>query len=208
MRTAPILQRLFARLSVWQCLVCALLCLLCACSSTQEDPYAMPKALPATSPEKIVWQQAPGAITVILDAESDSNLIDGTGHATSICIMQVPDAEKLKAMGSDEAGLRSLLACKPAPPDIISALQLFVQPGEYRVFPMDRMEGVKHIAVAAGFNTLTPEGCLQVVPVPVHQDTERSWVFFSHPVFSPADMKLSVTIGQATIAVQGVEREN
>lgn len=168
----------------------------------------MPKPLPADSPDKVVWQQEPGAIRVILDAADDSNLIDGMGHVTSICIMQMPDADKVKAMGSDEAGIRALLACKPAPPDIISAHHLFVQPGEYRVFPMDRDAGAKHIAVAAGFNMLSPETCLATVPIPIHEGSERSFLLFSHPVYSAANMTLAITIGQANITVQGVERED
>lgn len=168
----------------------------------------MPKPMPAESPEKVVWNEEPGAIAVILDAQSDANLIDGEGHATSLCVMQVPDGEKIRALGADEQGLRSLLLCKPAPPDIITATQLFVQPGEYRVFPLDRAANAKHIAVAAGFNTLSTSGCLAVVPIPVHEDSERSYLFFSHPVFTAADMNLAIDIGQASINVRGVERDN
>lgn len=190
-------------------LACALLVLLLAgCSSKKEDPYAMPPPLPADSPDKVVWNEAKGAISLILEAADDSNLIDGTGHATSICIMQVPDADKLKAMGQDADGIRALLACRPAPPDIIAARQFYVQPGTHMTLVMDRVEGARHIAVVAGFNSLSPEACLATVPIPVHQGSERSFLVFSHPVYSAAAMKLAVTLNQATMAVQGVERED
>lgn len=189
-------------------LLCLVFCLFLAGCSSKKDPYAMPKPLPADSPEKVVWNAEPGAITVIIDAQSDANLIDGMGHATSLCLMQVPDAEKILALGADEQGLRALLACKPAPPDIITATQLFVQPGSYRVFPLDRAARARHIAVAAGFNTLTSSGCLAVVPIPVHEDSERSYLFFSHPVYAAADMNLAIDVGQASISVRGAERDN
>ena len=44
--------------------------------------------------------------------------------------------------------------------------------------------------------------------IPVHEDSERSYLFFSHPVFTAADMNLAIDIGQASINVRGVERDN
>ena len=192
---------------IWAVLLLAGLLCLCACSD-KKDPYAMPEPEPATSPQTVTWNFSPGAITVILDAESDSNLVDGEPHATSLCLMQAPAMEPLQALAASEEGLRELLQCKARPPEILSASQHYVQPGAYRVFPLDRQAGAQYVAVVAGFDTLTPEGCFAVVPVPIHEQKEHSYLFFSYMLYSAAPMKLSVDIGQATISARGVERDD
>lgn len=189
-------------------LLLIVLLVLCGCSGGQKDPYAMPEPEPATSPQAVTWNFSPGAITVILDAESDSNLVDGEPHATSLCLMQAPAMEALQALAATEEGLRELLQCKARPPEILSASQYYVQPGAYRVFPLDRQAGAQYVAVVAGFDTLTPEGCFAVVPVPIHEQKEHSYLFFSYMLYSAAPMKLSVDIGQATISARGVERDD
>ncbi len=187
-------------------LLLGLVLALSSCSK-KEDPYAMPQPQPAASPEKVAWMAEPGAITVILDAEDDCNLIDGEGHATSLCIMQLPKEDGVRPLASTPDGLLELLQCKPRPPDILSATQLYVQPSTYRVFPMDRVEGARYVAVVAGFNDLVPETSFASVAIPIHEDTERSFLLFSHPIYSAAHMKLSINVGQATLSVHGVERE-
>lgn len=168
----------------------------------------MPDPQPATSPELVVYNHVPAGIQVLFDAESDANLADGQPHATSICIMQVPSVDRIRAEVATPAGLRKYLQCRPEPPEVIAASQYYVQPGESRVFPLDRYEGARHIAVVAGFDTLTPEGGFATVPVPIHEEKERSFIFFSHMTYSAAPMKLLINIGQASISVQGVERES
>ncbi len=187
-------------------LLVLLLCL-CACSG-KKDPYAMPEPEPATSPQTVTWSFSPGAITVILDAESDSNLVNGEPHVTSLCLIQAPAREPLEALASTEEGLRELLLCKARPPELLSASQYYVQPGAYRVFPIDRQAGAQYVAVVAGFDTLTPEGSFAVVPIPIHEQKEHSYIFFSYMLYSAAPMKLSVDIGQATISARGVERDD
>ena len=180
----------------------ALLALLAASGGCSSPPPegAVPPPQPAESPEKVAWSFEAGAIRLAIDADSKLNAVDGVPHAISLCIIQAPSQDKLAAQGATKDGLRQLLQCKASPPDSISAVQFYIQPGERKVVPLDRSEGARYIAIAAGYDALNPAQCFRTVQMPVHTDSHHKFLLFGKVMdYTAAKMNLNVNLGQDSL---------
>ena len=178
----------------------ACLALAHGCGGSPPPPGAVPPPAPAESTDKVAWAFEAGAIRLAIDADSNLNAVGGVPHALSLCIIQAPSQDKLAAQGATQEGLRALLECKANPPDSISAVQFYIQPGERKVVPLDRSEGARYIAIAAGYDALNPKQCFRTVQMPVHTDSHHKFLLFGKVMdYTAAKMNLNVYLGQDSL---------
>ncbi|MCR5170325.1 MAG: type VI secretion system lipoprotein TssJ [Desulfovibrio sp.] len=187
--------------------VLVLLALLAHGCSSPPPPGAVPPPQPAESPEKVAWSFEAGAIRLAIDADPKLNAVDGVPHALALCIVQAASMDKLAAQGATKEGLRQLLQCKASPPDSISAVQFYIQPGERKVVPLDRSEGARYIAIAAGYDALNPGQCFRTVQMPVHTDSHHTFLLFGKVMdYTAAKMNLNVNLGQDALDCTSAEQ--
>ena len=178
----------------------ACLALAHGCGGSPPPPGAVPPPAPAESTDKVAWAFEAGAIRLAIDADSKLNAVGGVPHALSLCVIQAASPDKLAAQGATKEGLRKLLECKANPPDSISAVQFYIQPGERKVVPLDRSEGARYIAIVAGYDALNPKQCFRTVQMPVHTDSHHKFLLFGKVMdYTAAKMNLNVYLGQDSL---------
>jgi type VI secretion system VasD/TssJ family lipoprotein len=146
-----------------------------ACGSKDSESLA-PPAPPPVEMDKLVWTYAPGAIKIGLIADEDMNQTNGVPTGLSVCIYQLSDNAWFQANAAAQ-GLSELLLCTATKPGQVSAGRYLIQPGQRQDLVLDRLEGTKYVAVAAGYSTMPAQGATAFLIVPVH---ENSKLFFAN----------------------------
>ncbi|MDD6088906.1 MAG: type VI secretion system lipoprotein TssJ [Desulfovibrionaceae bacterium] len=189
-------------------LFCAAICvLLCACASEQPRRSDMPpEPTPAEKPQDVVWGFGQQAITLKIIAKPDLNSVRDVSHALEICVMQAKNREAFFPAAADPQGITELLQCKADGQNIVSAKRIHVQPGQQMTVHLDRMEGARFLAAAAGFNDLIPEDCFSVVSIPLHEITGRNWHFGLNRSYSVANMDAWLFLSDRKLHLEGAER--
>lgn len=91
------------------------------------------------------------AIHVNLTADSRLNLYQGTPHALMLCLYQLKDPNAFNQIVDEKDGLHKLLECNRFDASVANAKRLVVQPGQVEKQDLDRAEGAKYVAIAAGY---------------------------------------------------------
>ena len=108
-----------------------------------------------------------GAIKVHVKADHQLNLSDGKAHTLLVCVYQLKDPNALNQLSGDEDGLYRLLECGLFDASVAGAKRLIVQPGQDTIFNLDRAEGARFVAVAAGYYLLEKERVVRLYEIPV-----------------------------------------
>ena len=108
-----------------------------------------------------------GAIKVHVKADPKLNLSDGKAHTLLVCVYQLRDPNALNQLSGDEDGLYRLLECGLFDASVAGAKRLIVQPGQDIIFSLDRAEGARYVAVAAGYYLLEKERMVRLYEIPV-----------------------------------------
>ncbi len=181
---------------------------LCLCACGGKEPPVLPpapKPAPVENPADIVWNFQPRGIRVILQADGELNVLGDNPLALSLCVYQLKSENPFATLAATQQGLLTFLDCGLADPSIVSAKRIYVQPGREDAIFLDRAEGAKYLAVAAGFNNLRPELCIKVVPMPVH--SEKTGVPpFRTTFYEAADMDAFVAVTREAVNLTGAER--
>ena len=183
------------------------LLMLVACSSPPPPEVVYPPA-PASSPEKVVWYNLPGGLSLTIEAAPDVNFANGEAHAVNICVMQTQVKDPLVNLASSSQGIADLLQCKTKAPDIISADVYSLQPGDEKFVTADRKEGARFVAVVAGYDELAPEKSFAIVPFPLAQDSHRTGFLFTSKeyTYTAAPMDVYIQLGNTAMEVKGETR--
>lgn len=179
---------------------------LSACGSKQEPPGTMPPPSPVDKPQDIAWIFQKNAISIVILASEDLNMVQNEAHAVSICLYQAESPDLLKTKAETEQGLRELLLCKSNPPERIQAQRIYVQPGRMIQRQLDRAEKAKYFAVVAGFDVLRTETCFSIIPIPVQKGTRREWLILTTETFNAAEMEARIDLSSESVYLQGIER--
>lgn len=123
-------------LSLLSLLVVALM--LCACAG-------------GGAPTEINYKEK--AIHVNLTADSRLNLDRGSPHALVLCLYQLKDPNAFNQLAEEKDGLLKLLDCSRFDASVANARRIVVQPGQVEKQDLDRAEGAKYVAMAAGYYT-------------------------------------------------------
>jgi type VI secretion system VasD/TssJ family lipoprotein len=187
----------------------ALLCLLiAACSGDKATrPPTVPPPLPVEDPSQVVWDAKPGGLTLHLISSIGLNEMGGTPLGLSLCVYQVADVKRFKALSTTADGLDALQECTVDAADAVTAKRFWMQPGEYREVVMDRAERAKNLAVVAGYAHLKPELSAAVIPFLLHSEKEGYIPFFRTTVYSAASMEIIINLTDSAVSIKGIERD-
>lgn len=123
----------------------------------------------ALKPSEVVWSQAKDGLTVAITAANDLNFAYGSPLGITVCLYQLSDMAKFSELASSFGGVAKLLG---GGLDLLGGAALmsrvvYVQPGEKISLTLDRMEGAKYFAAAAGYAHGDAARCSAYVPFPV-----------------------------------------
>jgi type VI secretion system VasD/TssJ family lipoprotein len=110
---------------------------------------------------------AEDAITIKVKADPQLNLSDGKPHTLMVCVYQLKDPNGLNQLAGDKDGLYRLLECGLFDASVAGAKKLIVQPGQDITFNLDRAEGAKYVAFAAGYYVIEKERIVRLHEIPV-----------------------------------------
>jgi type VI secretion system VasD/TssJ family lipoprotein len=127
--------------------------LLCSCA---------PKHLP---PPELGYEE--GGIKIHVKADPQLNLSEGKPHTLLVCVYQLKDPNTFNQLAGDEDGLYQLLECGLFDAGVAAAKRLIVQPGQDTTFNLDRAQGAKYVAVAAGYYLIERDRIVRLYEIPV-----------------------------------------
>ena len=162
-------------------LTIALICLSCA-----TGPPAPPK-----------WDYEEGAIKLKIRADPQLNAYAGVAHTLHLCVYQLRSPNAFNQLADTRNGLYQLLECESFDHSVANAKQAVLHPGDEWNRVLDRAEGTKYVAIAAGYYRLEKEKILRLVEIPVVEDTALSPS--QSPVLKPGMLDIAVWLGPTEI---------
>jgi type VI secretion system VasD/TssJ family lipoprotein len=107
------------------------------------------------------------AIKIHLKADAQLNLSDGKPHTLLVCVYQLNDPNTFNQLAGDQEGLYRLLECGLFDASVAAAKKLIVQPGQNNTINLDRSQGARYVAVAAGYYLIERERIVRLHEIPV-----------------------------------------
>jgi len=133
------------------------------CSS----PSALKDTLPRTPPD---WTYRKQAIDLHLKADPQLNLFHQTPHTLLLCIYHLRDPNPFNQLRDEQDGLQRLLDCGRFDPSVVYSRRVVIQPGQELRESLDRPEGARQIAIAAGYFAMRKEAVTRSFPVPLAEE--------------------------------------
>lgn len=143
------------------------------------------------------WQYETNAIEVHLKADAKLNFDEGLPHTLAICLYQLKDPNAFNQLSEDADGIYRLLDCGLFDAGVATAKRIIVHPGKDLLLKLDRAEGAKYVAVAAGYYILEKERMLRVFDIPVI--TEKKGFIKTTRISRPGLLKIDLTLGSSQI---------
>jgi type VI secretion system VasD/TssJ family lipoprotein len=112
------------------------------------------------------------AIKINVKADPQLNLSDGKPHTLLVCVYQLDDPNSFNQLAGDQEGLYRLLECGLFDASVEGAKKLIVQPGQNTTFNLDRSQGARYVAVAAGYYLIERERVVRLYEIPVIIETK------------------------------------
>lgn len=112
------------------------------------------------------------AIKINVKADFQLNLSDGKPHTLLVCVYQLNDPNSFNQLAGDQEGLYRLLECGLFDGSVEGAKKLIVQPGQNATFNLDRSQGARYVAVAAGYYLIERERVVRLYEIPVIIETK------------------------------------
>jgi type VI secretion system VasD/TssJ family lipoprotein len=136
-------------------LVCFLLCsFLCSCAGPTEQQK---------------WGYEKDAVVVKITADKKLNFMDKKAHALVLFMYQLTSPNAFNQLADSRAGRAKLLDDSSAfdTASVVMTKQIVVNPGKDMVVKLDRAEGAKYVALAAGyFATMDKDKITRIYQVP------------------------------------------
>jgi len=173
---------------------------LTGCGGSSATSSADAQQPPKSQPQ---WTYAPGSLELRFHADGMLNAYDEQGHTLILCVYQLSDPNAYNKLAKNQTGLMKLLECSDFDKSAVYYQRLVVQPGEDQVMPLDRAEGAKYMAVAAGYYGLKPERCTRMFEIPVI--TRDEGFFFTDIVRHPGKLLVNLFLGPTGIQLIGSE---
>ena len=166
---------------------------LCSGCSAPEPP-------PPTPPESDVpWVYEPDAVVLRISADERLNEHEGEPSSLMLCVYELATREGVDKRLASPEGFAELLACGRFDDSVVTSRRLFSDPGQAQNLSLDREEGVRWIAVIAGYFHGTPAHSARVVAVPVRKIVE-GWVpFFKDTRHDPGQTIIPIRLGPAEL---------
>ena len=134
--------------------------LVCSCATG-------PKIKPVTE-----WTFEPGAIRLDIKADAGLNFYDGSPHTIVLWCYQLSNPNKFNQLADDRTGLTKLLEGGQFDPSVADFKREILQPGKPVTLSLDRAEGAKYVAFAAGYYFLNKENAVRLLQIPAVEETQ------------------------------------
>jgi len=112
------------------------------------------------------------AIKINVKADARLNCSDGKPHTLMVCVYQLNDPNGFNQLADDQEGLYRLLECDLFDGSVDGAKKLIVQPGQNTIFNLDRTQGARYVAIAAGYYLIERERVVRLYEIPVVIETK------------------------------------
>jgi type VI secretion system VasD/TssJ family lipoprotein len=126
------------------------------------------------------WSFEPGAIRLDIKADAGLNFYDGSPHTIVLWCYQLSNPNKFNQLAEDRSGLSKLLEGGQFDPSVADFKREILQPGKQVTLSLDRAEGAKYLALAAGYYFLNRENAVRLLQIPTVEET-RGKVLISRP---------------------------
>jgi type VI secretion system VasD/TssJ family lipoprotein len=156
--------------------------LFCACSR------------PLPPPE---WLYEKEAIRINIKADTNLNEHRGMSHPLHSCVYQLKDLNAFVKLTGYEDGLRELLDYRCAIFDASAATPVDVQPEQELTLTLDRAEGAKYVAIAAGYYELSKDRTIRWIEIPVV--TEKKGFIKRKKIQKPGHLNIEIILGPKQI---------
>lgn len=113
------------------------------------------------------WTYEKDAVQIHIKADPKLNLDDGVAHTLVLCIYQLRDPNTFNQLSDDTEGIYKLLECNLFDGSVATAKRVIVHPGQDTTVRLDRAEGAKYVAVAAGYYELQKRRMIRLYDIPV-----------------------------------------
>ena len=118
------------------------------------------------------WTYEKDAIEIQVKADPKLNFDDGVPHTLVLCLYQLRDPNTFNQLSDDTDGIYKLLECQLFDGSVATAKRLIVHPGQDTKVTLDRAEGAKYVAIAAGYYVLQKDRMIQLIDIPVAIETK------------------------------------
>ena len=154
--------------------------------------YACSRPLPP--PE---WLYEKDAIKINLKADRNLNEHEGMPHPLHSCIYQLKDLNAFIKLTGYEDGIRELLDYRCAGFDALAATPLDIQPEQELTLTLDRAEGAKYVAIAAGYYEFSKDRSIRWIEIPLV--TEKKGFFIRKTIQKPGHLNIKIILGPKQI---------
>lgn len=153
-----------------------------------------------TPPDSDVpWAYQSGAVILQIAASDRLNEHEGEPSSLMLCVYELASREGVdKRLGSPEA-FAELLSCRRFDDSVVTSRRIFFDPGQAQQLLLDREEGVRWIAVIAGYFHGTPTRSARVIPVPIQNIIEGRIPFFKTTHREPGQAIIPVRLGPSEL---------
>lgn len=157
----------------------------------------------ASQPDKVRYVYSPGALTLSFTASKGLNRADGTSHALAFTVYHLSDRAGLDMLRASEEGRRVLMSGERFDASVLSARTVFVQPGAASRMILDRVEGGRYVALAAGYHHGGESGTVYVTEYGIGRySTGGETILHRGAVmFQPLPLVLDVVLGDDGMSV-------
>jgi type VI secretion system VasD/TssJ family lipoprotein len=128
-----------------------------SCASTPPPAQKAAEVRPMVSPDMV---------TLHVVADPQLNLYNGLAHALHLCVSQLTDPNSFNQLSNDEKGLSKLMNCERGDQSVAFAQRIVVQPGEDRVFELQKAEGAKYVGIVAGYYQMQKRSAVRLYRLP------------------------------------------
>lgn len=148
------------------------------------------------------WAYEKDAVKIQIKADQNLNLYEGEPNTLLICVYQLQDPNEFNQLSGDEPGLFKLLECELFGASATSAKRLIIQPGQQVDMSMDRAEGTRYVAVAAGYDSMVKDRMVKMVEIPVA--VEKKGIIKRTKTNKPQPLNIKILLGPRQIlSVEG-----
>lgn len=143
------------------------------------------------------WSYEKDAIQVHLKSDPKLNYDEGTPHTLLVCLYQLKDPNAFNQLADDTDGIYKLLECGLFDAGVAASKRIIVNPGKDVNLTLDRAEGAKYVAVAAGYYTLQKDRMIRMFDVPVV--VEKKGFISTTKTAKPGLLKVELDLGPTQI---------
>lgn len=157
---------------------------LCGCSKQGDVEPA---------PRDMDWKRKSKDIVLNVHAVPSMNLFQNKAHTLALCVYQLSDDTAFLELASTKNGVNKLVECGRFDDSVVHSEMVIFAPDTSRKLTMDRYEGTKHLAIAAGYYESSPNQSARSVAIPVSEVSD-GWRMFVPGAGKKAPGKLALDI--------------